>query len=414
MDKPAALKKTDPEVFGAIEDECRRQNEGIELIASENFVSPAVLAAAGSVMTNKYAEGYPGRRYYGGCEFMDVVESLARERAKALFGAEHANVQPHSGTQANSSVYFAALKPGDTLMGMDLSCGGHLTHGHPLSISGKYFNAVAYGVNRETERIDFDEVRALAKKHRPKLIVVGASAYSRVIDFEKFRAVADEVGALVMVDIAHIAGLIATGLHPSPVPFAEFVTTTTHKTLRGPRGGMILCRESWAKEIDRAVFPGIQGGPLMHVISAKAVCFKEAARPEFRAYQEQTLKNARAMADVFTENGFRIVSGGTDTHLFLADVFKKGVTGRDAEAWLGAALITVNKNTVPYDTQKPLVASGIRVGSPAITTRGMKEPEARRVAAWMCEVLDSKGDARVAERVGASVKELARAFPIYS
>jgi glycine hydroxymethyltransferase len=364
-------------------------------------------------MTNKYAEGYPGRRYYGGCEFMDVAESLARERAKALFGAEHANVQPHSGTQANSAVYFAALKPGDTLLGMDLACGGHLTHGHPLSISGKYFNAAAYGVNRETERIDFDEVRALAKKHRPRVIVVGASAYSRIIDFEKFRAAADEVGALVMADIAHIAGLVATGLHPSPVPFAEFVTTTTHKTLRGPRGGMVLCRESWAKEIDRAVFPGIQGGPLMHVIAAKAVCFKEAAAPEFRAYQEQVLKNARAMAAVFAENGFRIVSGGTDNHLFLADVFKKGVTGRDAEAWLGAAHITVNKNTVPYDTQKPLVASGIRVGSPAITTRGMKEPEARQIASWMCEVLDSKGDAGVAERVGAGVKELARAFPIY-
>jgi glycine hydroxymethyltransferase len=414
MDKSAALKKTDPEVFGAIEDERRRQNDGIELIASENFVSPAVLEAAGSVMTNKYAEGYPGRRYYGGCEFMDVAESLARERARALFGAEHANVQPHSGTQANSAVYFAALKPGDTLMGMDLSCGGHLTHGHPLSISGKYFNAAAYGVNRETEEIDFDEVRALAKKHRPKIIVVGASAYSRIIDFEKFRAVADEVGALVMADIAHIAGLVATGLHPSPVPFAEFVTTTTHKTLRGPRGGMVLCRESWAKEIDRAVFPGLQGGPLMHVIAAKAVCLKEAAGPEFRVYQEQVLKNARAMAAVFAENGFRIVSGGTDNHLFLADVFKKGVTGKDAEAWLGAAHITVNKNTIPYDTQKPLVASGIRVGSPAIATRGMKEPEARQIAAWMCEVLDSKGDARVAERVGASVKELARAFPIYS
>jgi glycine hydroxymethyltransferase len=414
MDKSAALKKTDPEVFGAIEDERRRQNDGIELIASENFVSPAVLEAAGSVMTNKYAEGYPGRRYYGGCEFMDVAESLARERARALFGAEHANVQPHSGTQANSAVYFAALKPGDTLMGMDLSCGGHLTHGHPLSISGKYFNAAAYGVNRETEEIDFDEVRALAKKHRPKIIVVGASAYSRIIDFEKFRAVADEVGALVMADIAHIAGLVATGLHPSPVPFAEFVTTTTHKTLRGPRGGMVLCRESWAKEIDRAVFPGLQGGPLMHVIAAKAVCFKEAAGPEFRAYQEQIIKNTRAMAAVFAENGFRIVSGGTDNHLFLADVFKKGVTGKDAEAWLGAAHITVNKNTIPYDTQKPLVASGIRVGSPAIATRGMKEPEARQIAAWMCEVLDSKGDARVAERVGASVKELARAFPIYS
>jgi glycine hydroxymethyltransferase len=364
------------------------------------------------VLTNKYAEGYPGKRYYGGCEFVDAAESLAMERAKKLFGAEHVNVQPHSGAQANTAVYFAVLRPGDTLMGMDLSAGGHLTHGHPLSISGKYFKVVSYGVDRKTERIDMDEVRRLALEHRPRLIICGASNYSRIIDFEAFRAAADECGALLMADAAHVAGLVAAGLHPSPLPHAQFVTTTTHKTLRGPRGGMVMCAGDFAKDIDRSVFPGLQGGPLMHIIAAKAVCLHEASQPSFRAYQEQVLKNARVMADAFQEKGFRVVSGGTDNHLFSVDVWSRGVTGKEAEAWLQAAGITVNKNSIPFDTQKPMVGSGIRLGSPAMTTRGMKEKEMRQIALWMCEVLESRGGEAVIRRVAGQVKELCGRFEL--
>jgi glycine hydroxymethyltransferase len=408
-----SLKAVDPEVYQAIADERARQNFGLELIASENFVSRAVLEAAGSVMTNKYAEGYPGRRYYGGCEFVDVVERLAIARAKELFGAEHVNVQPHSGTSANMGVYFGFLKPGDKLMGMDLSCGGHLTHGHRLSYSGRDFQVVAYGVDRESERIDYNEVERIALEERPKLIVCGASAYSRIIDFERFRAIADKVGALLMADIAHIAGLVAAGLHPSPIPHCHFVTTTTHKTLRGPRAGMVMCKEEFAKDLDRAIFPGIQGGPLMHIIAAKAVALKEALSDGFREYQRQIVANARALADRLTGNGLRIVSGGTDNHVFLLDVAHAGLTGKVMEKALEAAGITVNKNTIPYDPNPPLVASGIRIGTAALTTRDMKEPEMEKVGDFITEVVRAPEDAGVREEVRGKVRELCERFPLY-
>ncbi len=408
-----SLKAVDPEVYQAIADERARQNFGLELIASENFVSRAVLEAAGSVLTNKYAEGYPGRRYYGGCEYADVVERLAIERARELFGAEHVNVQPHSGTSANMAVYFGFLKPGDKLMGMDLSSGGHLTHGHRLSYSGRDFEVISYGVDRDTETIDYDEAERLAMAERPKLIVCGASAYSRVIDFERFRAIADKAGALLMADIAHIAGLVAAGIHPSPVPHCHFVTTTTHKTLRGPRAGMAMCKEEFAKDLDRAVFPGIQGGPLMHIVAAKAVAFKEALADDFRVYQRQIVANARALAARLTALGFRIVSGGTDNHVFLLDVAKAGLTGKVGEKALDAAHITVNKNTIPYDPNPPLVASGIRIGTPALTTRGMKEPEMERVGDFIAEVLRAPEDAAVQASVRQKVRALCERFPLY-
>jgi glycine hydroxymethyltransferase len=408
-----SLKAVDPDIHQAIADERGRQNFGLELIASENFVSRAVLEATGSVLTNKYAEGYPGRRYYGGCEFVDVVERLAIARAKELFGAEHVNVQPHSGTSANMAVYFGFLKPGDKLMGMDLSSGGHLTHGHPLSYSGRDFQVIAYGVDRETETIDYDAAERLAVAEKPKLIVCGASAYSRVIDFARFRAIADKAGALLMADIAHIAGLVATGLHPSPIPHCHFVTTTTHKTLRGPRAGMVMCREEFAKDLDRAVFPGIQGGPLMHVIAAKAVAFKEALSDDFRGYQAQIMANAKALAARLSGLGFRIVSGGTDNHVFLLDVTKAGLTGKVAEKALDAAHITVNKNTIPFDPNPPLVASGIRIGTPALTTRGMKEPEMDLVGGFIGEILDAPEDAGVRESVKGKIRDLCERFPLY-
>jgi len=408
-----SLKAVDPEAYQAIAEERSRQNFGLELIASENFVSRAVLEATGSVMTNKYAEGYPGRRYYGGCEFVDVAERLAIDRAKQLFGAEHVNVQPHSGTSANMAVYFGFLKPGDKLMGMDLSCGGHLTHGHRLSYSGRDFHVVAYGVNKESERIDYDEVERIALEERPKLIVCGASAYSRVIDFERFGAIAEKAGALVMADIAHIAGLVAAGIHPSPVPHCHFVTTTTHKTLRGPRAGLVMCKEAFAKDLDRAVFPGIQGGPLMHVIAAKAVAFKEALTDEFRDYQRQIVANAKRLAERLIERGFRIVSGGTDNHVFLLDVAAAGLTGKVAEKALEAAGITVNKNTIPYDPNPPLVASGIRIGAPALTTRNMREPEMDQIGDFIAEVLRAHEDGAVHERVRGQVRELCERFPLY-
>jgi glycine hydroxymethyltransferase len=407
------LAQGDPEIAAAIQLETTRQNETLELIASENHVSHAVLEAMGSVFTNKYAEGYPGKRYYGGCGPTDVVENIAIARAKELFGAEHANVQPHSGSQANMSVYFAMLKPGDTIMGMDLSHGGHLTHGHPLSYSGRDFKVVAYGVRKEDERIDYDEMARIAEESKPRMIICGASAYSRVFDFQRIREIADSVGALMMADIAHIAGLVVTGHHPSPVPYADFVTTTTHKTLRGPRAGLVLCKEKHAKDLDRAVFPGVQGGPLVHIIAAKAVAFREALSPEFKAYQGQVVKNAKALADGVADTGFRIVSGGTDNHLFMADVFSKGITGKDAQNMLEAANITVNKNTIPFDQNKPMVASGVRMGSPAVTTRGLGEPEMKTIATLIARVLDSKGDADVIAGVQREVKELCARFPIY-
>ena len=408
-----SLAATDPAIHAALAEERRRQNEGLELIASENFTSRAVLEATGSVATNKYAEGYPGRRYYGGCEVVDRLETLAIERVKALFGAEHANVQPHSGTSANMAVYFALLKPGDTLLGMDLACGGHLTHGHRLSYSGRDFKVVAYGVDRASERIDYDEVERLALEHKPKLIVCGASAYSRVIDFARFGEIAARSGALLMADIAHIAGLVAAGLHPSPVPHCHVVTSTTHKTLRGPRGGIVLCRAALAKEIDRAVFPGVQGGPLMHVIAAKAVAFGEAASPEFRAYQGQIVANTARLAAALAGAGFRIVSGGTDNHLFLMDVASRGLTGKLAEVALDRAAVTVNKNTIPFDPNPPLVASGIRVGTAALTTRGMGAAEMDQIAALIGEVLAAPEDAAVGAAVRERVRELARRFPLY-
>jgi glycine hydroxymethyltransferase len=407
------LASVDPDIAAAIRNEVRRQEEGLELIASENFVSQAVLEAAGSVMTNKYAEGYPGKRYYGGCEFVDVAESLAISRAKELFGAEHVNVQPHSGAQANMAVYMAVLKPGDTILGMNLAHGGHLTHGHPLNFSGKYFTIVPYGVRKDDERIDYEELERLALAHHPKLIVVGASAYSRVIDFARIRDIADRSGSLVMTDMAHIAGLVAAGIHPSPVPHSHFVTTTTHKTLRGPRGGMVLCQAAFAKDLDRTVFPGVQGGPLMHIIAAKAVCFKEALSPVFRAYQQQIVANAARLAQALSAAGFRLVSGGTDNHLILVDVFSRGLTGKVAEAALGRAGITVNKNAIPFDQHPPMVASGIRVGTPAVTTRGMREPEMDAIAALTARVLASPEDDAIARGVKADVEALCRRFPLY-
>jgi glycine hydroxymethyltransferase len=409
-----SLQESDPEIAGAMALETRRQNETLELIASENHVSEPVLEAMGSIFTNKYAEGYPGRRYYGGCGPTDIVERIAIDRAKQLFGADHANVQPHSGSQANMAVYFTVLKPGDTIMGMDLSHGGHLTHGHPLSYSGRDFKVVAYGVRREDETIDYDSMQALAEEHRPRLIICGASAYSRVIDFERIRRIADSVDALMMADIAHIAGLVVAGEHPSPVPFADFVTTTTHKTLRGPRAGLVLCREQYAKDLDRALFPGIQGGPLVHIIAAKAVAFREALSPEFKEYQRQVVRNARALSKEVQNDGFRIVSGGTDNHLFMTDVFSKGITGKDGEKMLEDAGITVNKNTIPFDQNKPMVGSGLRIGTPAVTTRGLREPEMKQVGGMITRVLDSNGDAGVVEEVRREVRELCSAFPIYS
>jgi glycine hydroxymethyltransferase len=409
-----SLESADPEVFDTIASERERQNLGLELIASENFVSRAVLEAAGSVLTNKYAEGYPGRRYYGGCEHVDRAERLAIERALALFpGAEHVNVQPHSGTSANMAVYFGVLKPGDLLMGMDLSAGGHLTHGHRLSYSGRDFEVVSYGVDRESERIDYDAVERLAVERRPRIIVCGASAYSRVIDFERFRQVADRAGALLMADIAHIAGLVAAGLHPSPFPHCDFVTTTTHKTLRGPRGGMVFSKQEHAKVLDRAVFPGIQGGPLMHVIAAKAVAFREALSEEFRGYQRRIVANAARLARRIELRGFRIVSRGTDNHMFLVDVASRGLTGQVAEQALEAAGITVNKNTIPYDEKPPLVASGIRIGTPALTTRGMGEEEMDRVGDLMAQVLDDPESDEVRAAVRGDVEALTARFPLY-
>ncbi len=407
------LAEADPDVAAAIAHEEHRQESGLELIASENFVSVAVLEAAGSVLTNKYAEGYPGKRYYGGCEHVDVVEALAIERAKALFGAEHANVQPHSGAQANMAVLLATLKPGDTILGMSLAHGGHLTHGHPLNFSGKYFNIVPYGVRQSDERIDYDEVERLAHEHKPALLIAGASAYARVIDFARMGDIAKKTGALFMVDMAHIAGLVATGLHPSPVPHADFVTTTTHKTLRGPRAGLILCRQAHAKDIDRALFPGIQGGPLMHIIAAKAVCFKQAAEPAFTDYQRHVVANAAALAAGLSAAGFRVVSGGTDNHLVLVDVFSKGLTGKVAEAALGRAAITVNKNAIPFDTNPPMVASGIRLGTPAVTTRGMRATDMGTIAALIARVLAAPEDQAVASAVKTEVEQLCRTFPLY-
>ena len=404
------VQPVDPELAEAIFLEKDRQSSKIELIASENFVSPAVMAAQGSVLTNKYAEGYPGKRYYGGCEFIDIAENLARDRVKKLFGADHANVQPHSGANANTAVYFAMLQPGDTVLGMNLSHGGHLSHGSPVNISGKYYNFEAYGVEEGTEVIDYDKVRARALETKPKMIVAGASAYPRTLDFKKFREIADEVGAYLMVDMAHIAGLVAAGLHPNPVEYADFVTTTTHKTLRGPRGGLIMCKEECAKQIDKAIFPGIQGGPLMHVIAAKAVCFHEALQPEFKEYQKQIVANAKALADGLQKQGFRLVSGGTDNHLMLLDVKSKGLTGKEAEKMLDDANVTVNKNTIPFETESPFVTSGIRIGTPAVTSRGMKEAEMEEIAAIFETVLLKKDEAKAKEMV----KALTDRFPLYA
>ena len=405
------LMETDPELFQAIEDEVQRQREHIELIASENFVSPAVMEAMGSPLTNKYAEGYPGKRYYGGCQYVDVAEELARNRAKRLFGAEHANVQPHSGAQANTAVYFAMLNPGDTVLGMNLSHGGHLTHGSPVNISGKYFHFVPYGVDESTGRIDYDAVRSLAREHRPKLIVAGASAYPRAISFATLRGIADEVGALLMVDMAHIAGLVAAGEHESPVPYADFVTTTTHKTLRGPRGGLILCKEQYAKAIDKAIFPGTQGGPLMHVIAAKAVCFQEALKPDFKAYQHQIIRNAKALEYAFRSLDIHMVSGGTDNLLLLMDLTNTQRTGKEMEALLGQCNITVNKNTIPGEQRSPMVTSGVRVGTPAVTTRGMTEEDMALIAGFIKRVLDGGEDACPA--VKADVAAMMKRFPLY-
>ena len=408
-----ALAETDPEIAAAIRDELHRQNSGLELIASENFVSRAVLEAAGSVMTNKYAEGYPGKRYYGGCEFVDVAERAAIARATALFGADHANVQPHSGAQANMAVYLTLLKPGDRVLGMNLAHGGHLTHGHPLNFSGKLYTIVPYGVRKSDERIDYDEIDRLADEHHPKMIIIGASAYPRVIDFARVRLTADRVGAPIFTDMAHIAGLVAAGVHPSPVPHSDFVTTTTHKTLRGPRGGLVLCREQYAKDLDRTVFPGVQGGPLMHIIAAKAVCFKEAAEPAFIDYQKQIVANAKKLASVLTASGFRLVSGGTDNHLMLVDVFSKGITGKVAEAALGKAGMTVNKNAIPFDQNPPMVASGIRVGTPAVTTRGMREAEMEIIGELFTRALQTPDDDHALGMVRAEVEGLCRKFPLY-
>lgn len=408
------LWNTDPQIAEAILNETKRQADGLELIASENFVSEAVLEALGSVFTNKYAEGYPGRRYYGGCQFVDVVEQLAIERAKQLFHADHANVQPHSGTQANIAAYMAVMKPGDTLMGMELTQGGHLSHGHPLNFSGLYFKVVSYGVTRETERIDFDQVEKVAREHRPKVIMTGASAYSRVIEFDRFKKIADEVGAVLIADIAHIAGLVVSGLHPSPVPHADIVTTTTHKTLRGPRGGMILCKEAHAKNVDRVLFPGGQGGPLVHVIAAKAVSFLEALLPSFAQYQKNIVSNAKVLAEALATEGLRIVTGGTDNHLFLLDLTPVNLTGKEGEKVLGDVEITVNKNTIPYDTRSPMVASGIRIGTPALTTRGMGVEQMKKIATLIAAALKNKDNESVKSEVRQEVKKLCSDFPLYA
>ena len=411
MSRP--LYEVDPEVATAIDNEVRRQHEGLELIASENFVSEAVLEAMGSVFTNKYAEGYPAKRYYGGCEFTDVVENLARDRAKKLFGAEHANVQPHAGSQANMAAYAAVIQPGDTVFGLNLAHGGHLTHGHHLNFSGKTYRIVPYGVTRETETIDYDDLEKLAEKERPKLIIGGGSAYPRIIDFARMRQIADKVGAIYLVDMAHFAGLVAGGVHPSPVPHAQIVTSTTHKTLRGPRAGMILSKQEYAAAIDKVVFPGIQGGPLVHIIAAKAVCFHEAMQPSFRDYARQIVANAKVLAETLTAEGFRVISGGTDTHLMLVDVFSKGMLGSEAEKALDQAGITVNKNAIPFDTNPPMKPSGIRIGTPALTTRGMKEGEMRQIGRWISEALHHRTDAAVLSKIRQQVLELAEAFPLY-
>jgi glycine hydroxymethyltransferase len=411
MSRP--LSESDPEIAQAIANEANRQHEGLELIASENFVSMAVLEAAGSVFTNKYAEGYPGKRYYGGCEFADVVENLARERAKQIFVADHVNVQPHSGSQANMNAYMALLQPGDAVMGLNLAHGGHLTHGHPLNFSGKMYKIIPYGVRRDSETIDYDEMEQIAVRERPKMIIGGGSAYARVIDFARMRQIADKVGAKLMVDMAHIAGLVAGGAHPSPVPHSDIVTTTTHKTLRGPRAGMVLCRQELAAAVDKIAFPGIQGGPLVHIIAAKAVCFHEALQPAFKDYAQQVVANAKALARKIMDEGFRVITGGTDTHLMLIDVFAQGILGSEAENALGQAGITVNKNAIPFDSNPPLKPSGIRIGTPALTTRGMKEKEMAQTGAWIVEALKNYKDAQALGRIRKQVLELAEAFPLY-
>lgn len=414
MDLLTNLKTVDPEIQKAIDQELSRQREKLEMIASENIVSTAVMQAQGSILTNKYAEGYPGKRYYGGCEYVDIVEQLAIDRAKKLFGAEYANVQPHSGAQANTAVYFALLEPGDTILGMNLTDGGHLTHGSPVNISGKYFKIIPYGVDKETERIDYDELERLVKEHQPKLIVGGASAYSRIIDFERMAQIAKSVGAYFMVDMAHIAGLVAAGLHPSPVPYADVVTTTTHKTLRGPRGGLILCRDAeFGKQFNKAIFPGIQGGPLMHVVAAKAVAFKEALSDEFKVYQQQVLDNAKALADELVKKGFRIVSGGTDNHLMLVDLRSKNITGKEAQFLLDEIGITANRNTIPFEPLSPFVTSGIRLGTPALTTRGLKEEDIREVADIIADVIENREDSDVIEAAKAKVQAICKKFPLY-
>ena len=407
------LAEADPEIAAAVDHEIRRQHEGLEMIASENFVSQAVLEAVGSVFTNKYAEGYPGKRYYGGCEYADVVENLARDRARQLFGADHVNVQPHSGSQANAAAYMAVINPGDTILGLDLAHGGHLTHGHKLSFSGKLYRVVFYGVDKQTERIDYDLLEATAEREKPKLIIGGGSAYPRIIDFARMRQIADKVGALLLIDMAHFAGLVAGGVHPSPVPHAHLVTTTTHKTLRGPRAGMILCQQQYAAAVDRSVFPGQQGGPLVHVIAGKAAAFREALEPEFKHYAQQVVLNAKVLAETLLGEGFRVISGGTDTHVMLIDVFSRGTLGSEAENALHEAGITVNKNAIPYDVNPPLKPSGIRIGSPAMTTRGMREPEMRIIAKWITEALDHRNDPQALRRIRGQVLELVENFPLY-
>jgi glycine hydroxymethyltransferase len=408
-----SLTEADPEIAAAVDHEIRRQHEGLEMIASENFVSQAVLEAVGSVFTNKYAEGYPGKRYYGGCEYADVVENLARDRAKQLFGAEHVNVQPHSGSQANAAAYMAVINPGDTILGLDLAHGGHLTHGHKLSFSGKLYRVVFYGVDKKTERIDYDVLEAIAEREKPKLIIGGGSAYPRIIDFARMRQIADKVGALLLIDMAHFAGLVAGGAHPSPVPHAHLVTTTTHKTLRGPRAGMILCQQQFATAVDRSVFPGQQGGPLVHVIAGKAVAFREALDPGFKQYAQQVVVNAQALAETLMAEGYRVISGGTDTHLMLVDVFSRGILGSEAENALHEAGITVNKNAIPYDANPPLKPSGIRIGSPALTTRGMREPEMHTIAKWITQALDQRNDPQALRTIRGKVLELVESFPLY-
>ena len=408
-----SLAQADPEIAAAIDHEISRQHEGLEMIASENFVSQAVLEAVGSVFTNKYAEGYPGKRYYGGCEFADVAENLARDRAKQLFGAEHANVQPHSGSQANAAAYMAVINPGDTILGLDLAHGGHLTHGHKLSFSGKLYRATFYGVEKDTERIDYDKLEAIAEREKPKLLIAGGSAYSRIIDFARMRQIADKVGALLLVDMAHISGLVAGGAHPSPVPHAQLVTTTTHKTLRGPRSGLILCQQQFAAAVDRSVFPGQQGGPLVHVMAAKAVAFGEALQPDFQQYARQVVVNAQTLAETLMAEGFRVISGGTDTHVMLIDVFSRGILGSEAENALHEAGITVNKNSIPYDVNPPMKPSGIRIGSPALTTRGMREAEMRMVGKWIAQALDHRNDPQMLRTIRAEVLEMVEQFPLY-